>query len=596
MNYYFNATDGSENILISIDINPKDPFYVEPTIFTGGQTFVESYIISDAFTKSDIGVYTETISVSDQEFVDTKEINITIVEINNPPVVNEIGAQTVWTNGSNTTFYKPLDVSDVESGNRTSGNLSFVLTFLTGTKFFDIDNDGVMNFTSNESIIGSYNISVCTTDMALDVIPANISYCGQDGLNQTTCKNFSLAVTNENRAPTISSYSPASIESVAGTTALNFNANYLDLDGNVPDASWYIDDELKELVIGSSSDSFSYTFGCGVSGDYTAELIVTDGLLNTSVSWSFEVTNVDCSVATGGGGGGGGSSTTTPEEEIILEKFDIDFSNVSEKTIEVQQEDIKTFSFNNRIIHTITVMEKTGNSVKLMIKSEPIIVILNLLETKQIDMNGDGLDDIGIKFVYTTNGYVELLITKLGGADILSLEELEKAAMKKALFDVKVEMVERFKAVLPEEEVIAKIDLLNVNHIGKVDVVIDYYLSDGEKILTQGSDSLAVEAVVSFVRSLIVPEDTKPGQYFFEVDLTYKDFKTSGKAEFRVKSEAESVIEKNFREIIIVLILLIGVILIGYLIWMRKNMQGSKVGSEKFEMSSTNDWVVDRTF
>ena len=309
LNYYFNATDVDENTIISIDINPKDPFYVEPAFFTGGQTFVESYIISEDFTKSDIGSYNEVVSVSDQQYVDTKNVNITIVEVNNPPVFSEIGAQTVWTNGSNMTFYKALDLSDVESGNRTSGNFSFDLTFIDGAQFFDIDNEGVMNFTANESVVGSYNISVCVTDQGLDSIPANISYCGQDGLNQTTCKNFSLAVTSTNRAPTIVSYYPSSIGSIAGTSTLYFNASEVDPDGNIPDGYWYLDGSLVEYDVGSSVDEFSYNFGCGVSGNHIVELVISDGILNDSVSWSFTVVNVACPKAPAGGGGGGGGGS-----------------------------------------------------------------------------------------------------------------------------------------------------------------------------------------------------------------------------------------------------------------------------------------------
>jgi hypothetical protein len=309
LNYYFNATDVDENSLISVDINPKDPFYVEPTIFTDEETLIESYIISDAFSKSDVGTYSELISVSDQQYADTKSVSITVIEVNNPPSFSEIGAQTVFTNGTNTTFYKALDLSDVESGNRTSGNFSFDLTFIDGTQFFDIDDEGVMNFSANESVVGSYNISVCVTDRALSVIPLNISYCGQDGLNQTTCKNFSLAVTTSNRAPTIVSYYPSSVGSIAGTSALYFNASKTDPDGNIPDGYWYVDGTLTEHDVGNSIDEFSYTFGCGVSGTHVVELEITDGNLNDSVIWSFTVVNVECPQAPAGGGGGGGGGS-----------------------------------------------------------------------------------------------------------------------------------------------------------------------------------------------------------------------------------------------------------------------------------------------
>lgn len=302
---YFNATDADENTLISVDISPKDPFYVSPSTFTGGQTFIESYIISEDFTKSDVGSHLETVSVSDQEYIDTQLVNITVVEINNLPLFSELGAQTVWING---TFYKALDLTDTESGNRTSGNFTYVLTFIDGTRFFDIDNEGVMNFTSNESVIGSYNVSVCVTDKPLDSVPENISLCGQDGLAQKTCKNMSLAVTNQNRAPTIVSYYPASIGSIAGTSGLYFNASVIDPDGNIPTAYWYVDNSLKELDVGSNVDTFSYTFGCGVSGSHTVELVVSDGELNDSVMWPVTVANIECPAAVSGGGGGGGGS------------------------------------------------------------------------------------------------------------------------------------------------------------------------------------------------------------------------------------------------------------------------------------------------
>ncbi|MFC1666194.1 hypothetical protein ACFLZF_00585, partial [Nanoarchaeota archaeon] len=277
-----------------------------PTIFTQNQTFIESYIVSENFVKSDTGTHQEIVSVSDTQYADTKNINITVIEINNPPVVEEIGVQTVWTNGTNSIFNKSIEVTDIESGNTTSGNLSFELTFLNGNKFFDIDNDGVMSFVANSSLIGSYNISVCATDRELDSIPENISLCNQDGLNQTTCKNFSLAITDENRAPTIISSYPSLIGSVAGTTNLYFNISKIDPDGNIPDAHWYINRNLIETDIGNPTDEFNYNFGCGVGGDYLIEAIITDGYLNDSISWPITIVKVDCPKSSSKGGGGAG--------------------------------------------------------------------------------------------------------------------------------------------------------------------------------------------------------------------------------------------------------------------------------------------------
>ena len=168
------------------------------------------------------------------------------------------------------------------------------------------------------------------------------------------------------------------------------------------------------------------------------------------------------------------------------------------------------------------------------------------------------------------------MLNELIGADILSKEELEEVALKEALFDVKVSILEKFKSVLPGEEVSAEIEVFNVNNIGQVDIVVDYYIgdsnvNDNKTILAQASDTLAVEAVTSFVRSLIVPEETKAGKYFFIVDVTYKDIlKTSSNAEFKVESRQVNFIQQRFKEIIIVVIVLIAIAIFIYLKRIRK--------------------------
>ena len=171
----------------------------------------------------------------DQAHSDSRDMNISIIEINNAPNVQNIGVQTAWPSGENSTFYKVAQVSDIESGNHDSGNFSFNLTFLSGNKFFDISNLGVMNATANSSLIGVYNISLCVTDRKISNIHPNISLCGQDGSNITSCQNFSLTITDENRPPTIITYYPLSFSgNVLGATSIQFNISEYDPDGTLP--------------------------------------------------------------------------------------------------------------------------------------------------------------------------------------------------------------------------------------------------------------------------------------------------------------------------------------------------------------------------
>lgn len=72
--------------------------------------------------------------------------------------------------------------------------------------------------------------------------------------------------------------------------------------------------------------------------------------------------------------------------------------------------------------------------------------------------------------------------------------------------------------------------------------------------------------MASFVRSLIVPETTNPGTYYFNVDVSYKNFTTSSNAEFRVKGKL-NFLQDRFKLVIIIVIIVIiimGIVLFFY--------------------------------
>jgi hypothetical protein len=184
----------------------------------------------------------------------------------------------------------------------------------------------------------------------------------------------------------------------------------------------------------------------------------------------------------------------------------------------------------------------------LLITSDPITLQIKKGETKQIDVNQDNITDFEIKLISIISGKAKFSLVKLGGADIAGKEEMEKEATKEALFDVKMSIVNLFETVMPGREVISNIEVLNVNSIGRVDVSVSYYITsaeDGDNAtkLAEGSDTLAVEAAASFVRSLKVPYNLKAGKYLFNVKVSYKDLIVAGgNVEFRVVKSYELII------------------------------------------------------
>lgn len=342
--HFFNVSD-NEGGPLALDISPKNPFFVLPFSIPKDITkkIFEARIISlGSLGKSHVDrnlgykLYQEILSVIDGdlsaidgELSDFKQVNITVIEINHAPNISRIGVQTIWTHGDNGTFNYQVKVNDIEDGNQDSGNLIFNLTFLNNGRLFNVSRNGTMSFNvskelnlSEINVPATYNISVCVKDSGLRAAHARIMLeCGQDGSAFEACENFSLTITDENRAPVIVENYPRNLNlSVKGETILYFNITDYDADGTIPDTYWYVDNNFIEYDEGDNSDEFNYSFGCGVSGNHKVKVEVTDGLLNNSLEWNLTVEGVACpeQVSSGGWGGGGSAIKKCDEKWVCL--------------------------------------------------------------------------------------------------------------------------------------------------------------------------------------------------------------------------------------------------------------------------------------
>ncbi|MEK6925921.1 MAG: hypothetical protein AABW50_01440 [Nanoarchaeota archaeon] len=318
----FYAVDDDEDDLRGA-IFPENPFFVIPEFGVRENiTRVNFQMVSGPLSKSSAGglngVYrnfSELISITDFNLLDSKNTVITVIEINNPPFIEDVGVKTIWNQGENSTFYEEVFSSDYEYS-LGHGNLIYNLTIWNSSSqivnLFGINQSGVINFTAaNQTQIGVYDIQVCVEDTGLQNPYSLIqTYCNQTGGSMTVCDNFSLTVTNQNRAPTIVNYSPENLRfNASGADTIKFNISTYDPDGTKPDAYWYVDGVFKEKDEGSFFDEFDYIFGCEIFGVHNVTVNITDGLLNDSLSWMVSVGNVVCpsgSSPSGGGGGGGG--------------------------------------------------------------------------------------------------------------------------------------------------------------------------------------------------------------------------------------------------------------------------------------------------
>ncbi|MEK6918133.1 MAG: hypothetical protein AABW51_04255 [Nanoarchaeota archaeon] len=324
--YMFNATDADEddnffNPILPVVSDPSGLFFSQFlsrtltmnyfNLFSGNLYKPNLFGVNTGFRD-----YPIIISVNDGQYSDTKPTNVTLIEINNPPKIDKIGVQTIWHTGVNSTLYKNFSFSDVEYS-LGYGILNINTTIFNSTgslvNLFNVSRNGTVgtiNFTStNQTKIGIYDVYICVNDTGLtNGHPLIQTYCNQTGLTQTTCENFQLTITNQNRPPTIIAFSPnnSAVINISGVQNIRFNITKYDPDFTIPDSYWFVDNVLLGYFEGNSTDIFDYAFPCGISGKHDVKVEITDGEFNDSVYWNFSVSAVSCTQPGGGGGGGGG--------------------------------------------------------------------------------------------------------------------------------------------------------------------------------------------------------------------------------------------------------------------------------------------------
>ncbi|MEK6945177.1 MAG: hypothetical protein AABW63_00080 [Nanoarchaeota archaeon] len=559
--YLFNASDVDGNPLTGT-INPRDPFFI--LWFSQATPNVNTFaIISGIIHKAEVGgvnngnkTYIENVSISDGYSSSCCTVsgltNITTIEINNVPTMEDVGVKTVWTQGDNATFYKQWSVNDTEYGlgyGTLNYNISIKNSSGSNANLFGINSQGIMDFTGNSSTpVGVYNITLCVNDTALSNPFQNISQlCGVTGGANVKCDNFSLTVTDENRQPRFLSYYPNSSTATMPATNLYFNVTKYDPDGTIPDTYWYVDGVFVQLDSGSSSDEFSYSFGCGVSGTSNITAVITDGLLNASHSWIVTYTEISCSTPGGGGGGGGGGGANP-----LYQNFEIapNFITTTVFQDEGKQFDIK---INNNGGTSLLITSEIQNISNMAILNYENISV-NKGESKTIQLYLYALSKTGPGVYYGK-------IVFRSGNLVKTLNIVLEVKSREALFDIKIRVPSEFKNVVAGDDVRAFINLLNVGLYGTpVDVDLVLYVTDFNKLVLYESSKevIAVKTNLSVSRDLHVPLGTPAGTYIVLGEAKYGNITVSTYDTF-------NVVEKKYLRATFFL-LIIGILLLVFLI------------------------------
>ncbi|MBI2105595.1 hypothetical protein HYT56_02025 [Candidatus Woesearchaeota archaeon] len=231
----------------------------------------------------------------------------------------------------------------------------------------------------------------------------------------------------DGNAPNVELSTPAQ-RGITTADSITYKCTGSDGESGVAKYIWYLkkpgSNEFTKIAEKSQSAAHEQSFSgtdIGAPGDYDVKCEVEDVVANKGSATTTSNNQFTVSISsvgaggTGGGAGGAGAAVS----------FDVDFTAAPQATFKASQGRVKSFSFDGTTKHTITFNEVTANSVTLVIASDPITVLLNAGQSKSVDVNADGTDDMKVQLNSVDNGVADVTVTKLeeGAAKIKAEEE-----------------------------------------------------------------------------------------------------------------------------------------------------------------------------
>jgi len=263
------ALTASQDSVFYYDVNATDVDTGDTLIFSDNSTLFTINSSSGEFnftpTNAQIGSYIINFTVKDNSNeTDTEIVNLTVANVNDPPVLDFISSKTV-AEDSLLTFN--VTASDPDNDTALIGSNSSVFTITMASNL----SQATFSWTPSNSYVGNNTINFSVTDVG-GLKDHQIVY---------------ILVTNTNDAPDITSYYPTNLNPriAASTGSQIFNVTPSDPDtGDTTSTTWLRDN----VQVGTGN---SYTVSSLTAGQYnvTAKVNDTSGASATQ-NWTLNVT------------------------------------------------------------------------------------------------------------------------------------------------------------------------------------------------------------------------------------------------------------------------------------------------------------------
>jgi uncharacterized membrane protein YgcG len=381
----------------------------------------------------------------------------------------------------------------------------------------------------NTTLASCANITTVTWSNSLHNVTVYVN--DSAGNENKSSISFRVDATNTN-SPTVelldppdaSSYSASSQEIVFG-----YNLSDTNLVSNCSLNIGGVVNSTNNTPILNGINNFTVTFG---AGSYNWNVNCTDDGSNVGNS-SIRTFTITAPSSGGGGsggggsggggsGGGGGGSSIRPLANFELDKTLIEVTLSKGKS---KQEEL--------------ILTNTGRSSQTyqILISESLKDLIFIPEDNFVVEKGQ-TETILINFITSENIKSGVYF---GSIDIISDSVTKKVSIiftiqeKENLFDISLKIPNKYKKLLPGEELLLQLDIYNLGEVGKVDVELEYLVKDIEgNLIMHQNEFAAIETSLSKYQTLDLPSDISIGDYVVIVNVKYGDFSSPVSAKFKV--------------------------------------------------------------
>ncbi|MCX6742563.1 MAG: hypothetical protein NTX24_05355 [Candidatus Pacearchaeota archaeon] len=277
-----------------------------------------------------------------------------------------------------------------------------------------VDSDGNLSFGSDVNLSRVSSSANYTVEISSDVVIMG----GPDWTGEFILPT--IKSTSGLDAPSISGYTTTleKVITLGSSTEINFSSPVKIVVGGMggKKAAW---------ARGSTSFTDISTI-CDNLTNPTLNLSVRECYNNTGadlIIWTLHFTDFAAYSSTevvsnppgGGGGGGGGSgnqTNATNETKPSGYNYTIGHLDGKSRSVRIGLNEVLNFGANGED-HLLKVTALTNKSATLMIWSGVIQIILDIGETRKIDLNGNGYDDLEITLMNISGGKANLVLKEL---------------------------------------------------------------------------------------------------------------------------------------------------------------------------------------